>query len=337
MSLPIPQVGNEAGPQYATDVNSCLTIVDGHNHSPGYGVAVLPSGLNINSVLTFQNNYATNLLAVRFQPQTIALTGPADLGELYELNNDLFYIDGVGNQVRITQSGAVAGTPGSIANLLPPASASYNSGTQTFIFQSAANTPANIDGGSFVFRDITANSHGITMSAPTALAADYNLTLPSALPGSQKFLSLDAAGNIAASWAVDGTTIQITANTVQIPSNVNLPGNAVKENGSNVIVSNTNATNSLCIIRGYLGGDGHVIGGEGFGTASHPGTGQYTITFTTPFGDAPIVTVTPVGDANILGATGIPTTTSVDIFLYTANTGARVDQQFAFIAIGQRA
>lgn len=210
MALPIPQVGNEAGPQYATDVNSCLTIVDGHNHSPGYGVAVPPSGLNINSDLTFQGNNLTTARTLRLQPQTSALVGVDDLGALYELNNDLFYIDGVGNQVRITQSGAVAGTPGSIANLLPPASASYNNGTQTFIFQSAANTPANIDGGSFVFRDITANSFGITMSAPIALAADYQISLFTALPGAQSYVTIDASGNLSATQPVTGGIV--TAN-----------------------------------------------------------------------------------------------------------------------------
>lgn len=216
MSLPVPVVGVDPGPQYASDINACFTILDAHDHSAGNGVQITPAGLNINADLLFNTNNLTLVKSVNFTPQSAVLVGASDLGCLYEVGVDLYYNDGSGNNVRITKSGGVAGSPGSIANLTSPASATYVSANQTFVWQSAASTPANLDGGSFIFRKIVASSPGITMSAPTALAADYAINLPAVLPASQKFLSLDASGNMAANWAVDNSTLEVSSNTVQV-------------------------------------------------------------------------------------------------------------------------
>lgn len=215
MNLPIPVVGVDPGPDYATDLNSCLTIIDTHNHSSGSGVQITPSGLNINIDLPISNNNITGAKSVRFQPQSVALGGSSDKGCLYEVVSDLYYNDASGNQIRITQSGAVAGTPGSISNLVAPASASYVSGSLTFVWQSDVNTAANLDAGSIIVRNLTASSNGITISPPVSLASDYTITLP-ALPASQKFMTLDASGNISAPWSVDGTTLEISSNVIQI-------------------------------------------------------------------------------------------------------------------------
>ncbi len=198
MALPVPIVGQDPGPDYAININNCLTILDGHDHSPGYGVAITPAGLNINAALTFANNDATNLRTLRFQPQSVAPAGPLDLGCLTEIGVDLYYIDGSGNLVRITQSGGVAGSPGSIANLTSPASASYVLASKSFVFESDANVAANVDGASFILRNITPNStNAITLSPPAALSSNYTITLPS-LPVAQSFLTIDNSGNMAA-------------------------------------------------------------------------------------------------------------------------------------------
>lgn len=196
MNLPIPGVGDEPGPQYAQDVNNSLTLVDQHNHTTGSGVQITPSGLNINSNLPINNNNLTLVRTIRFLSQSSALAGISDLGCLYEVGVDLFYNDGAGNQVRVTQGGALAGTPGSIANLVPPASASYVSGTQTFVFQSAANTSANIDGASIIVRKLVSGSPGITIAAPVSLSSDYTLTLPPTPPGQTEALLMDNSGNV---------------------------------------------------------------------------------------------------------------------------------------------
>lgn len=232
MNLPIPGVGTEDGPQYAEDINSSLTIIDQHDHSPGLGVPVTPSGLNISSDLTFNNNNLTNARSLRLYPQVTPLALPSDLGCLYEAGTDLYYNDGLGNQIRITQSGGIAGTPGSISNLTPPASVTYVSANKTYVFQSAANTPGNLDGASVNLRNLSANSKALTLAPPNSMGADYTLVLPS-LPGSTKIMTLDASGNIAAAYSVDGTTIAVAANVIGVPtSGINttqLAANAVTQ------------------------------------------------------------------------------------------------------------
>ena len=90
---------------------------------------------------------------------------------------------------------AVAGTPGSISGLASPASASYDSGDGTFVWQSNSNTPANMDAGSYIFRNDTVNSNGITVEAPAALGSNYTLTLP-AIPSQTNVMTLDTSGNM---------------------------------------------------------------------------------------------------------------------------------------------
>jgi hypothetical protein len=179
-------------------------------------VPINPDGLNISSDLAFLQNNATQLKSARFYPQSAVLSDPADVGCLYEVDDDLYYNDGLGNQVRITQSGAVAGTPGSIANLVSPASASYVSVGSTFVFQSAANTSANIDGASIILRNLSANSFGLTLDPPAGMGANFAITFPS-LPGSgTKFVSLNSSGTLGASWDVDNSTLEISTNVLQV-------------------------------------------------------------------------------------------------------------------------
>lgn len=226
MSLPVPVVGVDPGPQYATDVNNCLTIIDGHNHAPGYGVQINPDGININADLAFNGNNLTTARSLRLSPQNAVLTGPADLGCLYEVTNDLYFNDGLGNNIRITQSGGVAGTPGSISNLTPPASASYSSSSQTFIFQSAASTPANIDAASYILRNLTASSHGLTLNPPNAMGSDYTITLPT-LPASTLPVSISASGTMAAAvitYAQLDASLQAQISTVPTITILNTAG-----------------------------------------------------------------------------------------------------------------
>lgn len=216
MSLPVPVVGVDPGPQFALDVNSCMGIIDQHDHTPGHGVLITPGGMNINSDLTFNNNNLTSARAIRFQPQSAPIPPSGlDIGEIYESGVDLYYNDGAGNTIRITQAGGVAGSPGSITGLVPPASVSYNSINGTFIFQSAVNTPANLDAGFIILRNNVVNSRALTLQPPPAMAANYVLTLPP-LPSQQSFMTLDQFGNITAPWTVDGTTIIVSSNQVEV-------------------------------------------------------------------------------------------------------------------------
>ncbi len=215
MFLPVPGVGTENGPQYAQDVNNCLTIIDAHDHTPGSGVQITPLAMDINTDLAFGDNNITNARSVRFTAQLSPLALPTDLGSLYEAGVDLYFNDGSGNQIRITQSGGIAGTPGSISNLTSPATASYVAGNSTFVWQSAALTPANMDAASYILRNLSASSYGLTLAPPT-LASDYQITLPQ-LPASTLPLVMNSAGAMSTSLIAFNqlaTAVQVKISTV---------------------------------------------------------------------------------------------------------------------------
>jgi hypothetical protein len=367
MGLPIPVVGTDPGPDWATDINSCLTLIDQHDHSVGYGVQITPAGLSINSDLTFQSNNATNLRTVRLASQTTTLSLSTDKGCLYEVVNDLYYNDGAGTAIRLTQSGAVAGTPGSISNLVSPASAAYVSATQTFVFQQAANTPANVDGASFIFRNTTASSKGVTVSAPGSLAADYALSFPTSLPASTLPVSLSAAGafsaaqitaaqiasgTITATQIASGTitTTQIASATIvsaniaaatvagsNIVSNVSLAGTNILAASRSIATATQNLGGSASIIVGGVTAGGGVSLGWGFTVTHSAGTGLYTINFSPTFGSTPSVVATPNGGAtNFYVKTDTLGTASVLIQFTTSAGSTSVETDFTFMAIGTR-
>lgn len=197
MNMPIPIVGVDIGPAWAYYYDSCLEIVDSHDHSPGNGAPIVTSGININGDFSFNNFNAISLRAARFTAQGSPLSLPADKNEIYVSGVDLYYNDGNGAQIRMTNAGAISGSPGNISGLAPPASATYNAGTATFTFQSNINIPANMDFGSITIREVTTSPNGVTISSPPSLAANYTLVLPVALPGSgSQALYVDTSGTM---------------------------------------------------------------------------------------------------------------------------------------------
>ena len=211
MSLPIASVGNEPGPNYAYDANSSFTLLDGHDHSPGKGVQITPAGLNINADLTLQSNNLTQVGSIIFSPQTSDST----LLALYVKPGtespspiqDLWFNDGVGNQIQITAGGAVNATIASIPG------ESYAFGTFTWRQGTGSTTPANFDIGAITIRPTTpATTFGTTLSA-ASVSTSYTLSFMPALPGAQSFLTVDASGNLITSIpTANGITASNIAN-----------------------------------------------------------------------------------------------------------------------------
>lgn len=251
MNLIVPTVGQEPGPAWANDINGDLGILDQHDHSSGSGVPVTPAGLNINSDLTFNENNATELNTVRFHALGASLPGTSpNLGVIYVAGNELYYNDEVGNVVPITNNGSVNAGAGSITGLPSgTASASYSSVAKTFVWQSSTSTPANMDGGSFIFRNILANSHGVTVEAPAALGADYSLVLPT-IPGSTEVVTLDNSGNmgtqtydqVGQNMTSTGANAIANTRTRTTGSTVGVGGVAISSSSGNFTVTSTSET-----------------------------------------------------------------------------------------------
>lgn len=245
MNLPEPVVGSTDGPQWATNVNTSLTLIDRHNHTPGMGVPITTAGLNINSDLTFNNNSATSVKAVVFNPQSSF----ASNGSVYVIGTDLYYNNSsTGFPVQITNGNSIAGATGSITGLTAPASAAYVA--PTFVWQSNANTPANLDAGSIILRNVVVNSRGLTLSPPTGLSVDYTLVLPT-IPAVQSIMALDALGNISAPYTVDGSSIVINSNIIKVGTitNANIADNSI--NGAKIVDHSITDQQMLVTIPSY--------------------------------------------------------------------------------------
>src|ERR1035437_3288570 len=277
MSLPIPTVGLDPGPDWANNINACLSVLDAHNHVIGDGVQIPPSGININADLPFGSNNATLLRSVRMVPQTAALALATDLNVLYSVgaNGELYYNDANGNQVQITKTGAVNATSSGISS--GSASAAFVAGVLDVL--SNVGVSAAIDAGAYILRYSgsypTPAGNAIVIQAPSSLATEYAYTLPAALPGaSGSLLTVATTGQWSYS-VVDGATLQTSGGTLsvktigasqiasgaitgtQIASNVALAGNAVTAGTRQVVTGNASFTNGLGIVAGIVASAGN--------------------------------------------------------------------------------
>ena len=339
MSLTVPGTGITSGPQYANDVNNSLTLIDGHTHAIGSGVQITPAAININAVLSFNGYSISGVGALTLTPQTVT---PA-IESVYVSGVDLYYLDGNGNVIRITQSGSVSGAAGTITGL-PSGTASAAYGSSTFVFQSATNTAATIDGASYILRNTTVNSKGLTLSPPNAMTSSYGLTLPSSnSSGATQVMTLDTSGNMGSisydtvgqnmtSVGADAIaeTMDVTgANAIAATmNNANFGGKSTRVVGANIVVSNVNDTNGLSILRGGVASNGGITVGDGF-SVSVPTTGTYSITYASAFLDTAVPVVIAYGGASACYLTAIATTG----FTVVSPVGATA---FTFIVIGQR-
>jgi len=197
MNLPVPVPSQAPGPAWATNIVASMNAIDSHDHTAGKGVPITPDGLNITDDLPMNENNLTEARTVRFSSQGAVLADAADVGCLYEVADDLYYNDGAGNQVRITQGGAVTGATGTITGLPSgTASASYAGGT--FTFESATSTPATMAVGPIETGAAIASPFKVTLSASASMTANYALTYPVDAPTANQILVSDGSGNL--SW-----------------------------------------------------------------------------------------------------------------------------------------
>lgn len=211
MGLLISTIGVDSGLLWEQNLNASELILDGHNHIPGFGVQIPPAGLNINSALTFNNQPATNLQAAIFTAQASYSIN----GSIYFSGVDLYANDLSGNVIKVTSGGSVNATTSGISS--GTATAAFVS--SVLVVNSATATPANIQAGSLLVGNNTANSNFCALQVPAALAANYNFVLPPGYPGATSFLQMDTSGNVTGSINVSGgiSTSNIAANAVTRP------------------------------------------------------------------------------------------------------------------------
>lgn len=313
-------IGVDSGLTIEQNYNANVATLDGHNHASGSGVQINPAGLLINTDLPFGTNNATALRTARFIAQASALAGALDLGCIYVSGVDLWYNDVSGNQIQLTSGGLVNATSSGISS--GSASATFISSVLTVL--AASTTPANIKCASLLLGNNSAGTNYLTLAPPSSMASSFGLTLPS-VPAAISLLQIDTSGNITGGQPL---------------TNPSFPGKALQSGSQNVLVSNTNATNSLAIVRGIVAANATITSGEGFSVSSI-GTGEYDLLWTTAFnttsGQYPSVIVAPsAGGANQFTA-AVLSTSSGGAVIQMSSAGAAQNIAFNFMAIGERA
>lgn len=202
MSLVLPVVGVRAGPTYASDWNTAFTTLDAHDHSSGKGVKVTPSGININSDLSFGSNNATTLKTASFDNQSASLSS-SFLRAVYVSGGDLYFNNGSGTAVQLTSGSSInVGSVQGISGLASPASATFS--TPYFTFKSASTTYGKTAHSDLDLYEFTAGvTNKITLKTPTSLAASYSLTLPATTPAALAYVSMSSSGTLATASADD--------------------------------------------------------------------------------------------------------------------------------------
>jgi len=192
MGLPIPIPTVTPGPDYAQNEQSCFLKIDTHNHTTGNGAPVPVSGLDINGTLPMNGNSISNCAGLTLIPQT---TTPSN-NTVYDISGDLYFRNGSGSVVQITNgpSVAVSGAIGFTGLPSGTASASYLSIPAKFVFQSATSTSAGVDCGPIIVRDQVSSGNAVTVSAFPGLTSDYNLTLPPSNPAVDSAIKASSAG-----------------------------------------------------------------------------------------------------------------------------------------------
>jgi hypothetical protein len=313
MNLVVPSVGAEPGPQYATDINNSLTLIDQHDHSPGKGVQITPAGMNINATLTFNGNAATSLLYSSF------IAGSSPSTALMSLSvspvsgiDELWYTDNNGIQTQITSNGSVHATLASLPGL------SYNviaANAWNFYQVGTPSIPASLYVQS-LFLQTPTSSFNTELIAPTT--GNYAISLPAPMtegdPGVPNFVTMDNTGQQQNTYYLDNVTLNVNGNKIQVApggigptqlSSFGLPwgSSTFTSNGTFVVPSNVNNIIVVGSGGGGGGGGGGQAGGTTGGSGGAGGSGATPNTLSIPVSPGDTLTIV-VGSAGAAGTSG---------------------------------
>lgn len=185
MSLILPTVQATLGPEWATQLNNALTLVDTHDHSTGRGVKITPSGLNINSDLSLLLNSLVNAKKVQFSTQAVTL---ADINSIYSVLGDLYWNNGGGTPVKITTGTSVNAPTATAANTFNRVAISsntaiapadpysfYDTNTSSAVTYTLPLASSVAAGRFYEFKDTTGNAatNNITIQKNGGAGTDY--------------------------------------------------------------------------------------------------------------------------------------------------------------------
>jgi hypothetical protein len=245
MSLDLPVVSTTLGPEWAELLNAALEVIDNHDHTAGRGRLVTSAALNINDDVSINNKNLEDARSYNMADNSGPLSDPADVRSLYAVSGELYYNDGIGNQIQITSGGALdASSVGGIGGDYGTSSANvyYSSVSKTFFFDQDTNKRAKLDIGDLIIRETATSANGITLKSPASLAADYQLTLPAALPASTLPVVISNTGVMSTQQLVAS---QLATDSVTTAKIVDLNVTTAKLADSSITAAKVNAASGI--------------------------------------------------------------------------------------------
>lgn len=115
MSLIVPVNLTDPSPDWGARIQTAFVAVDAHDHSPGHGVPIPSSAIDINADVDWAGFNLTGLRMARLNSQGAPLSLGSDVDCLYCVNGELFYNDSFARQVQLTKVGAVNTAPQAFA------------------------------------------------------------------------------------------------------------------------------------------------------------------------------------------------------------------------------
>jgi hypothetical protein len=197
MNLVLPVVSSELGPLWAQEIIEAFNLIDAHDHTEGNGKQIPLSAVNINDDIDAQANSIINLNSLILN----SISSPAPTNStIYLSGGELYFKNENGVDLQITMNGALNGVTGShgiggdYGNPGCTAIVNYFVANPGYQFQSNGTVYAPLYSGSVNIYEQVAGGHKAKLKVPAALGADYDLTLPIALPAATLPVSISATG-----------------------------------------------------------------------------------------------------------------------------------------------
>lgn len=227
MNINPPAVGS-AGPAWAEDINEILTTtVANHNHvGPNGGTPLTQDALAIDGDLSLNGNALTATEKVVLATQATAVGTTASV---YNLNGNLYYKNGSGNNIQITDAtGLAANSVDGISGLAgSDGGASYSAGTFIFTKNNGLD-PANMNIGYIRLFEFGAplSTYNTAILQPNTLASNKifqlgttNIYFPTSLPSNTSLLTISSIGAINSGVSVPSYVGSTTLATTQFTDN----------------------------------------------------------------------------------------------------------------------
>lgn len=273
ITLTIPAVGTP-GTAYAAQINAALTALEVELERK-----VVPADMSINADLSFLsgvlNSSATDLkrLGLSLQNEAV-LTAASFPMSLFAAGGDgeLYFNDNSGRQIQITTNGTVnVSTSGGINSSAGTYGTSgveirWDSGDLEYEMRtgSGLNDYASVRINDVYLSDASSNFVRLTAQA---MAADYVVTLPAAVPASTSVVLMDSVGTLSTTRAVAVDTIA-TTNTITSTGLITAAAGVTAAANQHITISGTGRFKHGSLVRSCAPFPAVFLGNGGSGGAA---------------------------------------------------------------------